>query len=420
MRVAVLGQMLNTNHADKIVGGIQTVERLHLRILTDLGHEVTFIASADTAVLSDLPALKYKLTTLPSEEGVGKSLTKADKSRLSREKTKEIREMIDELNPQFIICHSYSSSHVKLVADLSLRIPSMIFVHQTPAVAMDISMIAKVEAYLRLTNNGGKLMMTSPYQRGMWHDVLSRRINSGSEHFSFITISDLHRIYDWIVPSAYMNHYQLQSAQDHFVVVSRPDPAKNVVTLFELLKWTKAKIHVKFFVAWPGDLASNDYWAKRLSPAITQLQQTGHTIEVFQNAPRDAVLKGIATAKGMFLPGPNESSPMTLMEATQYGVWPITFAKRRDSGVLENAAATMLQPNQLSVIDAFNKDKLSAVVEFDSAIDKVQSLTLNDRIAYRDTVYQAHSYKERKKDLCTAMGNLLWEFKPKSKQFMEF
>ncbi len=412
--------MLNTNHADKIVGGIQTVERLHISLLIDLGHDVTFIASSDTAEFEWSPRLSYSLTTLPSEEGTGGVLTKAQKGQLSREKTKEIREMLLGLKPDLIICHSYSSSHVKLMADWSETVPVMVFVHQTPAVAMDISMIAKVEAYLRLTNNGGKLMMTSPYQRNMWRDVLTKRVNSGSPHFSFLTVPDIHRIYDWIVASAYMSPTALvRGAENHFVVVSRPDPAKNVGTLLELLCHTTKPIHLKFFVAWPGDLKDNPYYVKRLEPKIVELNDHGFKIEVFQNATRVDVLAEIASARAMFLPGPNESSPMTLMEATQYGLRPITFAKRRDNGWLENAASTMMAPEDLDVIDAFG-DKTAAAAQLDAAIAKIYTFNHHDRMVYRDKIYQVHSYDQRRRDLEAAIDLLLEEFKPQRKPLMDF
>lgn len=422
--------MLNKNYRDKIVGGIQTVERLHVRVLLDLGYDVIFMASSDTERFNDHPNLTYRLSTHPSEESAG-DLTRAQKSALSKAKTAEFRSLFHEEGPDVILCHSYSSSHVKLMTEFGDKIPTMIFVHQTPAVAMDISMIAKVQAYLKLTNQGGKLMMTSPYQRDMWRDILKRRVRSGSEHFSFLTEQDVDRVYDWIIPSAYMREgLEIQPSQDekagdlgHFIVVSRPDPAKGVHRLLELVRRLDDPSilnRLEVFLAWPGKLEDNEYYRKKLSVHLTYMGKIcGLDVKINHNAPRAYTVERVSKAMAMFLPGPNESSPMTLLESVESGVWPITFAKKRDSGLIQNAAATMLAPSDLDVVDAWG-DEESAVKHLEQCIVKVQSLTFQDRIDLRDRVLKSHSYEQRVTDMRELIAKLSLNYKAKPKSLIEF
>lgn len=414
MRVAIIGQTLNKNWQHKISGGIQTVERLHVKILEKLGHEVYFIAPKDSEQFSDYANLCC--TATDSNEGVSSNLTRAEKAALSKKSAVEIRDWITEIKPDMIINHSFSSSHVRLCAELSAKIPTLCFVHNTSDTAMDIGVIAKVQHYKKLTENGSALVCVSGYQRDTWRTALRKRVASGSESFEFLAESDVDKIYDLYCYPVYVTPQQAQPPEDHFVVISRPDPVKNVHTLLELATQVNP-FKLELFIAHPGKLEDNEYYVKKMQPALEKLQRLGHSVKLHHNAGRNLLLKRLMRAVGCFIPCTVEAAPVALLEAGSYGVKSIVFGKKRD-GVLGHAAVDLLGADRIQLVDVSGTVQESA-----SALQKaVQSVTADpgDRPKLQQYTELTHSFSARTDNLSQIMETVSSRYTKPKASLMEF
>ena len=406
MKVAIIGQMLNKNYSNRISGGIQTVERLHVRIFLEAGWEVFFIASKESENFND--KVKFCLTDTLSLESAGDNLTRAEKSANSKKSSKEIRSLISEIQPDLIINHSFSSSHTRLTADLSEKIPSLGFVHNLPDTAMDIGVIAKVQHYLSMTKSGGALVCVSEYQRNLWRTALRKRISSGGDSFNFLDESMIDVIYDKFYYPIYVEKQEVQANDKYFISISRPDPIKNVSKLLELLKDLDYKLHL--FLAHPGALTDNEYYNEKIKPYLTS------NVEVHHNAPRQDLLDCLSNAAGCFIPCTVEAAPVALLEAGSYGVPSIVFAKERN-GQVDHAANYLLGRDNVTLVNISDKEDLSK--RFDEVIKKVSLTSLDDRIKLRDITYTKHSLKNRYDDLLKISKDIMDKYTTK-KSLLQF
>lgn len=413
MKVAIIGQTLNKNFASKISGGIQSVERLHVKILMELGHEVYFIASKDSEQFND--KITLCLTDTLSLESSGDNLSRAQKAANSKKSAVEIREWINEIKPDFIINHSFSSSHIRLLADLSKTISSICFVHNLPDTAMDIGIIAKVQHYLTLTRNGGALVCVSRYQRDLWRIALSQRVKN-SESFNFLAEEDIDKIYDKYCYPVYVNDPgKTTDAADHFIVITRPDPIKNLHKLLELSKHSFCyPLHI--YLAHPGKLEDNEYYVTKIAPAIESLRKDRFDVKLFHNAPRNDLLEDLASARGCFIPCTVEAAPVVLLESGSFGVRSIVFAKAKKNRPLDHAANDLVGADNFELVDV-SETESEAAASLSNAIQKLQKDPGN-RQKLSEHVLSRHGFSNRTcdiMDLLTSIGRpvvkrkQLWE-----------
>ena len=415
MKIAIIGQTLNKNWAGKISGGIQTVERLHVRIFLAEGHEVYFITPGDSEVFNDHPNFHLCKTEGVSQEfySTQAELSRAEKSSINKKLTVEIRDWVNEINPDFVINHSFSSSHVRLAAELSEKMAVACFIHNTPDTAMDIGVIAKVQFYKKLTERGGALVCVSKYQRDLWRRALRQRIKNG-ESFNFLDEVDVDKIYDRYCYPIYVDQpAEIKPPGDHFIVITRPDPIKNLHKLLELSATLKP-FPLSIYLAHPGKLEENEYYGTKLALGIEQLRQKGFPITLHHNAPRAVLLEDLATARGCFIPCTVEAAPVVLLEAGSLGVRSIVFARAKQ-GVLDHAANDLVGSDHLELIDVTATDREPAAA-LSRAVEKLTA-DPGERQKLSDLVLSRHSFSNRKGDIMTLMSQLtnrpvrkaLWE-----------
>lgn len=412
MKVMIVGQMLNTNYASKLSGGIQTVERLHAKILSNQQEEVVFVAPADTEAFDSLIKI-YPIDTL-SEEGA-KAGDRAEKSRLSKKRTAEIQEAITIEGPDLIINHSFSSSQVRLMAEVSKTIPVLNFIHNTPDTAMDIGIIAKAQNYLDLTNNGSAVVCVSEYQRDLWISALSKRAEKNTS-FSFLTTTDVRRIYDKFCYPIYISEQEVKDPDGSFVTITRPDPVKNLHKLYELaLKVEPFSLHT--FMAYPGNIADCDYYANKLAPngalLFDRALKSGAEFTLNINAERRFLLEALSEAQGCFIPCTVESAPVALLEAASYGVRSIVFAKERE-GVVDHAALRLLSSDHVELIN-ISKPIDEAALQLQKAIKKL-STDPGDRLKLRDFALGKHSFQNRIDNLMQLIKEVKSRYKTEKKR----
>jgi len=411
MRVVIIGQQLNRNHADRLKGGIQTCERLHVKLLNELGHEIHFIAAADTEPFT--PHAKLHLLELPSEETLGE-LSRADKAKVSRQKTVEIRDTISEIRPDFIINHSYSSSHVRLLADhVEQGIPGIFFNHQNPVVASDISLIAKLEQYIRMTKLGGALVCVSPFSRDLWRRAIRKRLKSAS--FAFVEEEMIDQVYNMVCPPAYIDQVKVwrSDPSNIFVIISRPTREKNVAGFLEVYERSRLKNPVVIFLAVGGDLESNEYWLAELKPIIERLKEQGVPIKVRSNAPRADVLSALETAAFNVIPWVDESASIVALEGAQYGTIPLMMSKTREDGSLTgHAAQSLIQLNSpyLEMLPAGRKHQERAAARLRDTVQSYEMSSPDEqykiRNYLRDRTLRKHSLTCRVNDLADIMAEV--------------
>jgi glycosyltransferase involved in cell wall biosynthesis len=406
MKLVIIGQTLNKNHATKISGGIQTVERLHVKIFLNAGWEVYFIAPSCSESFNDHPDFHLCKCTLPAQDGCG-DLKRADKAKHSKTLAADIQGFISEVQPDLIINHSFSSSHVRISAGFAAKIPTLCFVHNLPDTAMDIGIIAKVQHYLAMTKAGGDLVCVSEYQRDLWRLALKKRLNSGSDSFSFITEHEIDQVYDKYCYPIFIEKQTIKQPDKFFIVISRPDPIKNVSKLLELSKGLDYKLHM--FLAHPGPLAENEYYTNKILPHLTS------NIIVHHNAPRHELLDCLAHAAGCFIPCTVEAAPVALLEAASYGVYSIVFAKERD-GLLDHAACHLLTKDDVALINVSQK---TAAEELREAINLYSQVSdrfdpFDAESCYlADSTYQKHSFQKRSEDLLKITSDVMKRYTKK-------
>lgn len=416
MKIAIIGQMLNTNFASKISGGIQTVERLHIKLLRSLGHEVHFIASADSEEFTT-EATIHRIPS-KSQEACG-VLTKAQKSALSKQSSLEIRDFITELQPALIINHSFSSSHVRLAAELSYNIPILNFVHNTPDTAMDIGVIAKVKHYREMTKRGGNLVCVSRYQRDLWRSALRKRIDSGSDSFAFLDVAEIDTIYDPVCHPVYVDKVECSAGNtDDVVVITRLDPIKNLHKLLELCLDKQVKqFNLKVFVAQPGDLADNEYYTDRIKPLLDRLKtEKNWNVPILQNQERGFVMSTLANAAACIIPCTVEAAPVVFLEAASRGVKSIVFCKEHD-GKVQHAALDLLDKSWSEIVNL--SDSSSAGQELNTLVQSLLTDSGN-RKQLSDETFSKHSFECRKVELEQAIQNTVSRYTRQKPLLIEF
>lgn len=406
MKIAIIGQTLNKNWAGKISGGIQTVERLHVKIFLSEDHEVYFIAPGDSEVFND-----HQNFHLCKMQGVSQEfystqtpLTRAEKSAINKKLTAEIRDWVNEIKPDLVINHSFSSSHVRLAAELAEKMPSVCFIHNTPDTAMDIGIIAKVQFYKKLTERGGALVCVSKYQRDLWRIALRQRVKNG-ESFNFLKEEDIDKIYDQYCYPVYVDTpSQLALPKDHFIVITRPDPIKNLHKLLELsINVNPYPLHI--YLAHPGKLEENEYYTTKLAPRLELLKSKGYEITLHHNAPRTQLLDDLATARGCFIPCTVEAAPVVLLEAGALGVRSIVFAKAKRHGTVDHAANDLIGSDFLELVNVTGSDE-EASIALSKAIEKLTADPGN-RQNLSDLTLSRHSFSNRTYDIMKLTAQLL-------------
>lgn len=410
MKAVIIGQQLNKNWSNKISGGIQTVERLHVKLLKELGYEIFFIASSDSEAFSD--ECTFININSPSQEACG-DMTRAEKAALSRKSAAEIQDEILTINPDLIINHSFSSSHVRIAAELSKKFSVMCFVHNTPDTAMDIGVIAKVQHYKTLTNNGGALVCVSEYQRDLWRKTLRKRLLVPNGSFQFLDESMIDRIYNHVVYPVYMLPQTAVEQKGHYIVISRPDPIKAVDKLLSLALECQIKFPIRVYLAHPTDLELNEFFVKKIQPSLKQMEIEGWDVKLHHNAPRQQLLDDLSTAVGCFIPCPVEASPVAFLEAGSYGVTSIVFAKEKD-GVADHAAFHMLQ-HSLDV----NISQKDAAMQLATQVMALQQIGrgINWRNTMAEETELRHSFTNRIEELKIVINSIS---KKKSQTILEF
>jgi len=410
MKVVIVGQTLNRNRANKISGGIQTVERLHVKIFLDQGWEVFFLAPSDSDEF--VSHLSFKLCKLrsPSEEfytsdnyASKPKLSRSEKGKLNKSKAVDMTEWINEIEPDLIINHSFSSSHIRVVTKFSKTIPTMCFVHNLPDTAMDIGIIAKLQFYLELTKNGSFLVNVTKYQRDLWRSALKKRVASGSESFKFISDTEIDQVYDRVCAPVYVDDQEVKEAGERFIVITRLDPIKNLHGLLELLSHPSVEpFPLDIFVAEPGSIDNNEYWSTRVEPVMVELFTDEWDIKLHVNALREDLLKSLATASGNFVPCPIESASITLLEASIAGAKSIVFGKKRDD-VLGHAAVDLLGPDNVCLIESKYSDE--SAIALQKAVENISG-ELKDRVNLHDYTLKNHSFSTRTYDIMKLVEDL--------------
>jgi glycosyltransferase involved in cell wall biosynthesis len=408
MKVAIIGQTLNKNHANKISGGIQTVERLHVKIFLNEGWDVYFIAPSCSEPFNDHERFHLCKCSLPAQDMSG-DLARADKARHSRTLATDICDWITEINPDLIINHSFSSAHVRISTEFAAKYPVMNFIHNTADTAMDIGVIAKVKFYLEMVKRGSSVVCVSEYQRETWRVALRRRLASGGDSFGFLEEEEIDKIYDPVCYPIFVSQPELKRPENHLIVISRPDPIKNVSKLLELMVLAKIDAHLHIFLAHPGELDDNEYYAKKIKPHLNNLHCTVH-----HNAPRQELLDCLATSRGCFIPCTVEAAPVAFLEAASYGVYSIVFAKEK-GGVVDHAAKYLLPHNKIwEIINVSKKDE-EAAADLKKAVDNM--MTTDDLNlggwCLSDFTCRIHSFEQRTKDLLKIADDTMKRYQKK-------
>jgi glycosyltransferase involved in cell wall biosynthesis len=389
-KLVIIGQTLNKNHATKISGGIQTVERLHVKIFIKAGWQVYFIAPSCSEVFNEHPFFHLCKCSIPAQDGSG-NLQRSQKAKHSKTLSDDIRAWVSEIQPDLIINHSFSSSHVRIAAVFALTIPTLCFIHNTPDTAMDIGVIAKVQHYLTLTRAGGALVCVSEYQRDLWRRALGKRLQNG-DSFNFINETEISQVYDKFCYPIFIDKQSIQLPDKYFIVISRPDPIKNVSKLLELSKDLDYKLHL--YLAHPGPLDENEYYRDKIKPFLTP------NVTVHHNAPRQDLLDCLAHAAGCFIPCTVEAAPVALLEAASYGVPSIVFAKERD-GILDHAACHLIGRDNLMLINVSQKD--TSVDELRAAVSLCEQtksrFDADGGCHLADLTFNKHSFEKRSEEL---------------------
>lgn len=414
MKVAIIGQTLNKNWASKISGGIQTVERLHVRILLNQGHEVFFIAPGDSEVFTDHPNFKLCKMSGVSQEfySTQAELSRAEKSSINKKLTAEMRDWVSEIKADFVINHSFSSSHVRLAAELAEKMAVACFIHNTPDTAMDIGVIAKVQFYKKLQERGGALVCVSRYQRDLWRRALRQRLKNG-ESFNFLEEADIDKIYDKYCYPVYVEQPSgIAIPEDHFIVITRPDPIKNLHKLLELSADLKPYA-LNIYLAHPGKLEDNEYYTEKLAPRIDHLRARGFDIKLNHNAPRSELVADLSVARACFIPCTVEAAPVVLLEAGSLGVRSIVFARQKH-GTLDHAANDLVGRENLELVDV-SGTSTEASSALSNSVEKLRADPGN-RQNLSDLVISRHSFRNRTDDIMALISNLhrptkkpLWE-----------
>lgn len=393
MKVAIIGQTLNKNFASKISGGIQTVERLHVRLLLKQGHEVYFIAPNDSEAFTDDPRFFLCKMQQPSQEFYSSEtpLTRAEKSSINKKLTAEMRDWVSDIKPDFIINHSFSSSHIRLASELAETIPTVCFMHNTPDTAMDIGVISKVQCYKKLTERGGALVCVSRYQRDLWKRALRQRIENG-ESFNFLSEADVDKIYNLYCYPVYVDKpTAVEPPKDHFIVITRPDPIKNLHKLLELSHNVDPyQLHI--YIAHPGKLEDNEYYTTRIAPGIEKLINKGFDVKLFHNAPRTQLLPDLASARACFIPCTVEAAPVVLLESGSFGVRSIVFAKSKQ-GIVDHAANDLVGKENLELVDVTGPESESSA-RLSNAIEKLRK-DPGEREKLSSSVGYIHGFENR-------------------------
>jgi glycosyltransferase involved in cell wall biosynthesis len=416
--VAIICQVEKKHVEGKIGGGIMSVERSHADLLSNIGYQVHFITTKDS---DDIWANNPNITTakLCSEceefhEAAGDS-TKQSRGKINKQRTSAIREYILDINPDVIINHSFSSSHLKLCVELSDRYPVLTFLHCMPEAAADMGMFAKLQSYRTLTENGSELVCVSYYQRSRWTMMLMRRILSGSEYFEFLRpdldgVPAVQAIFNRICYStAISNKYDVKPAEDYYVVIGRPEKDKNIGRflkgLYDLKKFG-VEPKVKIFMAFAGKLEDYEHYNERMAEHLPNLPN----VELFNNKDRVTLLTALSGSKALIVTS-DETSPVAVIEAMTYGVPSIVFCRKDPDGTLHHACFDVMNYPAEQTMIPVSVDRKIFIDELKKAFEdtSLESIQIRERI--RDYALTRHSRDARIQELDGAIKDVIFRYK---------
>jgi hypothetical protein len=203
------------------------------------------------------------------------------------------------------------------------------------------------------------------------------------------------------------------SSEDHFIVITRPDPIKNLHKLLEL-STDLTPFALNIYLAHPGKLEENEYFSEKLAPRIEQLRNKGFKIELNHNAPRSQLLEDLAVARACFIPCTVEAAPVVLLEAGSRGVRSIVFAKQKH-GTLDHAANDLVGRDNLELVDVTGSaSEVSTTLS--NSVEKLRADPGN-RQNLSDYVISRHSFNNRTEDIMKLITSIqrppqrkpLWE-----------
>lgn len=331
MRVAIVCQTEKKHHRDRFGNGIQAVERMQARLLADQGIHVTFIVPTDSErVFDDIDVVQLGGV---SEEALP-AISKVAKGKLNRSRSGEIEAFILSTGFSLVINHSFSSSLIKMCARLTQAgTPACTFIHCNPEDAFDIGVFAKINAYHDLTCAGGAVVCVSQFQRSRWRNAVKKRLGK-VDAIAHITPDDVDRIFDQICETTAVSQEPVTvlPADDHFIMLGRPDPDKNIHKLLNGLSKLVHQPRVKIYMAFKGELEDHEYFRDRCLPYMSTLPN----VQLCCNRPRSELIDDLRRARAIFIPALSETSSVAAIEALSYGVGAIAFCRDRD-GTLEHA-----------------------------------------------------------------------------------
>lgn len=418
MKIAILCQMEKPHRAGKLGGGIQAVERFHADLLGELGHDVTFITTmdSDSNLFIDRPTVNLHKLTSTSEEAYEAEgeITKSQKGKLNKQKTAEIRNAFIELSPDVIINHSFSSSHVKLMADLSKQTPVLCVIHNTPDTASDMSMFAKLQGYRELMLNGSTLVCVSKFQRDLWRKLVHRRYASGSSHFAFIQqAGEIDRIFDVVCYASAVDEKAMMSGQNngHFMVIGRPESDKNIGKLLEGFTYLANPPRTKVYMAFGGKLDDYEYYLDHIKPHLAEIEDAHPgRVTLHCNQSRASMLADLSTATGLFVTCPVESFGIAPLEAAVYAVPSLVFCKRDKDGNLRHSCFDSLGEKYFKPV-VLERSKADYARNLLEGIEEIGTVSPATRELIRAHVLEHHSRARRAQELQQALSVTIDRYK---------
>lgn len=370
-KLLIIGQRYNPQSNSKIHGGLENVERNHVRLLSE-NFDVYFTTPNNS---EELPWG----TTIKSPYN-----SKFSNTHFSTRKHNDfLKNVIATISPDIIINHDDYNSGINNYLS-KINIPSISFVHTNVNIVGGMPLISMINSYYDLGHSGGIVCSVSDKSNKDYLKFAkksSKHIKNYDEHSTRIFKQFIHPVVAWNVPSF------STTTSDYYVSMGRLIRERKFHEMISIFLKNKSKL-VLMFPA-PKNEEQRDYLQE------LETLKAGHdNIEFVIDADHGNVMEILRTSKGNIIMV-DESFGISAYEANLYGIPVILISKKADEHVLNETCSPGQEYGSLIKIP-FTSLKKDTIINLD---DYVGELTFERKNQISFKTYEYYSSESMKKDL---------------------
>lgn len=310
MKIAIIGQRYNPFQNLKSTGGTETVEKNHLKLLGEAGHNVYFITSWDSEEVNIMNVKTVKLNSrslfgLPGQPKMAQALGA---------RSLGIHDALKFIEPEIVIIHDNMYKHLLYVLDTA--IPTYAYMHDVAGVSGLLS-ISYVNQYIEASRRGVVVVGVSEASNKAWADFAKKSAKDETgwkpDTFTYNHVCWMHEV------------IQAPSAINKAITVGRWAHQKNHKKTIKICE----KLGVKLSLYYPDIKDENE-----LKIYNESVPHSRDNLDLIHGVPHDDILKALQNST-FLITCAQESFGLTAVEANQNGIPVVLVSNKKDHPIIE-------------------------------------------------------------------------------------